>query len=100
MITAGVLRPGEKLPDVGELARELSINPHAVAAAYAELDGRGVLYTLPGRGSFVSENAPLLLDEMRQDRLRTLTELSRCLAREGIPEEDAVDCLRRAYREG
>ena len=60
MILSGLMRPGEQLPSVRSLSLELSINPNTIQKAYAELDGRGIIYTLPGRGGFVSQNAPEL----------------------------------------
>lgn len=59
------------------LSLELSINPNTIQKAYAELDGRGIIYTLPGRGGFVSQNAPELLAEARRSRLGTVRELAR-----------------------
>ena len=49
MILSGLMRPGEQLPSVRSLSLELSINPNTIQKAYAELDGRGIIYTLPGR---------------------------------------------------
>ena len=45
MILSGLMRPGEQLPSVRSLSLELSINPNTIQKAYAELDGRGIIYT-------------------------------------------------------
>ena len=79
MILSGLMRPGEQLPSVRSLSLELSINPNTIQKAYAELDGRGIIYTLPGRGGFVSQNAPELLAE--------------------VPEDEVLACVRSAYVE-
>lgn len=47
----GALRPGEPLPPLRELARELDVNPNTVAAAYRQLRDRGVIETAGRRGS-------------------------------------------------
>ena len=52
-ITAGVLRPEEKLPSVRELAAELAINPNTIQRAYRELESEGYTVSVPGKGSFV-----------------------------------------------
>lgn len=52
-IAAGILRPGEKLPSVRELATQLSINPNTIQRAYRELEAGGIILTLPGKGCFV-----------------------------------------------
>ena len=99
MILSGLMRPGEQLPSVRSLSLELSINPNTIQKAYAELDGRGIIYTLPGRGGFVSQNAPELLAEARRSRLGTVRELARDLALAGVPEDEVLACVRSAYVE-
>lgn len=99
MILSGLMRPGEQLPSVRSLSLELSINPNTIQKAYAELDGRGIIYTLPGRGGFVSQNAPELLAEARRTRLGTVRELARELALAGVPEDEVLACVRSAYVE-
>ncbi|MCX6915634.1 MAG: GntR family transcriptional regulator [Verrucomicrobia bacterium] len=53
---SGALRVGEPLPSIRPLAEELRINRNTVAKAYAELEGQGVIETVPGRGCFLKEN--------------------------------------------
>ena len=52
-IAAGVLQAGDKLPSVRELATQLSINPNTIQRAYRELELRGYLQSIPGKGCFV-----------------------------------------------
>jgi len=53
---SGALRAGEPLPSIRPLAEQLRINRNTVAKAYAELEGQGVIETVPGRGCFLKEN--------------------------------------------
>lgn len=62
----GVLQPHEQLPSVRSVARQLGINPNTVQKAYAELEREGVLYSMPGKGSFLS---PAAVVESAQYRL-------------------------------
>lgn len=50
---AGELEPGRLLPPMRQLAAELGVNPHTVAAAYRTLRERGVIETAGRRGSRV-----------------------------------------------
>ena len=59
-IATGILQPGDKLPSVRELAAQLSINPNTIQRAYTELERRGVIYTVKGKGNFVADMQPLL----------------------------------------
>lgn len=54
MMRTGLLEPDEKLPSVRSLATQLAINPNTIQRAYAELEAEGYIYSVAGRGSFVS----------------------------------------------
>ena len=54
MRLTGLLSPEEKLPSVRALATQLAINPNTIQRAYAELEAEGYIYSVAGRGSFVS----------------------------------------------
>ena len=63
LILRGVLLPDEKRPSVRCLAAELAINPNTIQKAYAELERIGMIYSSPGRGSFVSGESSILRRE-------------------------------------
>lgn len=54
MMLTGLLEPDEKLRSVRSLATQLAINPNTIQRAYAELEAEGYIYSVAGRGSFVS----------------------------------------------
>ena len=72
LVLHGILKPGEQLPGVRTLAVELAINPNTIQKAYAELERRGIIYTLQGRGSFISDNVSEL---SRLQKEKSLAEL-------------------------
>ena len=53
-ITAGILQEDEQLPSVRALASQLGINPNTVAKAYQDLEKSGLIYSVAGKGSFIS----------------------------------------------
>ena len=55
MILCGALKADEPMPSVRSLAMELSINPNTIQRAYQELERQGYIYTMKGKGSFVSD---------------------------------------------
>ena len=57
-ILTGALTPGAQIPSVRSLSVQLSINPNTVQKAYSELDSRALIYSLPGKGSFVDRTVP------------------------------------------
>lgn len=54
-----ILTENMKLPSVRSLATELSINPNTIQRAYGELEHRGYIYSVKGKGSFVAEGSRL-----------------------------------------
>ena len=54
MIINGNLLPDEKLPSVRELSVELTVNPNTVQRAYKDLETDGMIYSIRGKGNFVS----------------------------------------------
>ena len=62
-ILSGALRPGDALPSIRLLARELRISVITTKRAYEDLEHDGFILTQQGRGSFVAEQNPALLRE-------------------------------------
>ncbi|MDX8044829.1 GntR family transcriptional regulator [Gracilibacillus sp. S3-1-1] len=56
LIINNVLEKDEKLPSVRTLASQLSINPNTIQKAYRELEAQGYIYSVKGKGSFVSNS--------------------------------------------
>lgn len=54
LIYTEVLEADDKLPSVRDLASKLAINPNTISRAYKELEQEGVIYTLSGKGTFIS----------------------------------------------
>ena len=60
LVLCGVLEKDASLPSVRNLAMELSINPNTIQRAYTELERRGVIYAVKGKGNFVADIQALL----------------------------------------
>ena len=97
-VLTGVLQPGEALPSMRLLARELKISVITTKRAYEELEREGFLSTQPGRGSFVAEKN---LEFAREERMRALEEsLAKAveLARGcGVSERELVQLVTLLY---
>lgn len=52
----GVLKGGDQLPSVRALASKFSVNPNTVQKSYAILEANGIIYSVKGKGSFVSDD--------------------------------------------
>jgi GntR family transcriptional regulator len=70
-VADAALRPGEIVPSVRELARELAINPNTVARAYRQLQDDGVLDAVRGTGLAVAQSARRQCQSERTKLIRT-----------------------------
>ena len=100
-IILGELKPGDALPSIRKLAKELQISVITTKRAYDELEKDGFIETVGGKGSFVSADNKELF---REKRLRMLEEkLSEIIAESrylGISVEELKEMIDLLYKEG
>jgi GntR family transcriptional regulator len=94
----GFLPPDSQLPSVRALAMELSINPNTIQRAYTELERRGVIYSLAGRGSFVGGSPEALLKAKRERLLAQISALMREGLELGLALDELLETCRAAAR--
>ena len=68
-ILSGALSPGDALPSIRGLAKDLKISVITTKRAYEELEREGFLTTVPGKGCFVAARD---LELVREETLRRL----------------------------
>jgi GntR family transcriptional regulator len=68
----GLLSAGDRLPSVRELSQELGINPNTIARAFQELEREGVIDTVRGVGTFVSQKGYRLSERERRERMENI----------------------------
>lgn len=97
-IASGALRPGELVPSVRELAKQLVVNPNTVARAYRELQADGLLDAVRGTGMAVTGEAPERCRASRRDlvreRLRAAIDEAR---RSGLDPSEIEQILREQW---
>ncbi len=97
LIVKGILEADSKMPSVRALAIELSINPNTIQRAYAELEANGYLYTIKGRGNYVSPDTQWKDGEREQ----VFSEAQKLVVRAenlGISEEELLAKIKECYR--
>ena len=93
-ILAGILRPGDKMPSVRELATELTINPNTIQRAYRELENQGWIASVPGKGSVV-QGIPKADPVQTQALLSEFDKLATTLFAMGLTEEELAARIRK-----
>ena len=62
-ILAGALEPGQALPSIRALAKDLRVSVITTKRAYDELEKEGYVNTVPGKGCYVANQSPALVRE-------------------------------------
>ena len=79
-ILSGALRSDEALPSIRGLAKDLRISVITTKRAYDELEHAGLIYTIPGKGSFVAPKNPELVREEHLKKIEEHMEAIRSLS--------------------
>ena len=98
-IMSGALRADSPLPSIRNLAKDLQISVITTKRAYDELEKEGYLYTLPGKGCFVTENAKEIVNQMKREKLDVLSSLVKELATAGTKKEDILGIINSIYND-
>lgn len=99
LVLRGTLGPDEQMPSVRALAAELAINPNTIQKAYAELERQGVIYSSPGRGSFVCPDPTAMRRAEQAKRLAALWEDLREAHRFGFSRAEVEEILDEIWRD-
>jgi GntR family transcriptional regulator len=98
-VLAGLLKEGDKLPSVRTLSMELAVNPNTIQKAMSELDRRGIVTSVPGKGCFISESAGKALSIAKRGDLEILKERLREFKLAGVPKEEIMACVAAVFDE-
>ena len=97
-ILSGALSPGDALPSIRGLAKDLKISVITTKRAYDELEAQGLINTVAGKGCFVAEPDLALFREqslhLLEDHLAAAAELARTC---GLSESELAELLRRKW---
>lgn len=99
-ILSGALQPGEALPSIRGLAKDLKISVITTKRAYDELEAAGFINTVAGKGCFVAEkDLELVRAQNRRQMDVHLAEAAALARRCGVTGEELMELLRRKWEE-
>lgn len=94
MILSGVLKEGEPLPSMRNLAQDLRISVITTKRAYEILESEGLIESYTGKGSFVSAQNPELLKEQNLREIESYLQKAVDIARRsGVDNEELMEIL-------
>jgi GntR family transcriptional regulator len=101
-IGKGLLRPGEQLPTMRQLAVQLKVDLNTVRHAYDELVRSGVIVVQRARGTYVADTPPAVDVARQASKVRSLAHQVMALATSsGVdPVEVANELLKVAKQRG
>lgn len=99
LINMEVYNPGDQLPSIRALAKELNLNVNTVKRAFTELENDGVTRSLQGRGVFVNSN-PLGNEHIKQTALDDIRLTVQSAKAKGVSEQDVINLVDSVYKEG
>lgn len=97
LIERGVLKPEDQMPSVRSLAMEFSINPNTIQKAYAELERRGYIYTVKGRGNFVSYDEELKA-KRRSQQLEVFRQKAMQAMESGVTKDELLQIVEEVFK--
>lgn len=98
-IVLGTISPDAPLPSVRQLSVELGINPNTVQKAYREMEQEGLIVSVPGRGSFVTNDVGRMQERQRAAELANLEKTLRQCREIGISHTAVQALANRVYKE-
>lgn len=98
-ISLGDWPAGHKLPSIRELAVSTKVSVITVKRAYQELESQGVIYTQPGKGSFVSNDSDLDKQLREAEMNNKLLEVLKIAESLGMSVEDIAEQLSQLKQE-
>ena len=99
-IFSGVLQPGDPLPSIRALAKDLRISVITTKRAYEELEREGFIETVMGKGSFVAgRNMELIREEQLRLAEGYLAQAMEVARQGGIQREELHRMLDLLYEE-
>ena len=100
MIMNGTLKPGDPLPSMRLLAKELRISVITTKRAYEELERDGFITTVVGKGSFVKEADQEFVREERLKAVEGHLQAAVDAARQcGMEEQEVVELVKLLFEE-
>ena len=99
-VMKGILKPGDQLPSVRQLASMLTVNANTVMKAYTELERQEVVETIRGKGVFIAMMPSKILSEKQMIEVRKALKSSFiAMHYMGLSKQDVMAEIEKIYRE-
>ena len=98
LIQLGVMKPDQQLPSIRSLSAETGVNVNTVKRAIQDLEEMGVIYSVPGKGSYVSTNA-FANERIKEKALDEIQHAIVTSIPKGVTENDVAELIKNIFTE-
>lgn len=99
-ILSNELKPGDLLPSIRNLAKDLRISVITTKNAYEELEREGYVETMPGKGTYIASKNIEIIKEEQMQKIENLIDTAVSIAKiSKITKEEIKDILDILYEE-
>ena len=88
--------PHSQLPSIRSIAADADVNINTVKKAFSDLESYGAIYTVPGKGSFVSEKA-FKNDSVHDTAVSEISDAISAARAKGLKKQEIIDILNEIY---
>lgn len=99
LVMSGALSADEQVPSVRQLAVSLAVNPNTVQRAFTELERRGVLYSVTGKGRFVNGKLDSVKEKQKLLYLDSLRSLVLKMKSCGVCKDAVISSVNDIYND-
>lgn len=96
LILVGTFAPHSQLPSIRSIATDAGVNINTVKKAFSDLESYGAIYTVPGKGSFVSEKA-FKNDSVHDTAVSEVSDAISAARAKGLKKQEIIDILNEIY---
>ena len=98
LIQLGILKADEQLPSIRSLSAETGVNVNTVKRAVQDLEEMGIIYSVPGKGSFVNEDA-FANTRIKEKAIEEIRHTITSAIPKGITKEDISELVEKIFTE-
>ena len=95
-LEGGTFAPHSQLPSIRSIAADAGVNINTVKKAFSDLESYGAIYTVPGKGSFVSEKA-FKNDSVHDTAVSEISDAISAARAKGLKKQEIIDILNEIY---
>ena len=98
-IASGAFACGDALPSRRLLSARLGVNPNTVQKAYRRMEAEGMIVSVPGKGSFISDDLADMLKKQRDEQLEKTRQQIKTCREMGLDRETIERLADEVYKE-